>query len=165
MNRKRGRRSTRRDAAELAAEIQAAIVKWDALSPEEKMRAGSRDLHSTPGPRESEPRQRDHVDSSDLTPKGSRHPGCLDGFRAAFPLGRVSRVDLHHFCGQLRDKTGSLRVVQCPTAGGDSAGPSVADLAVTGTLSPLIERRLPVVPGEVAQKPHCPRRSGVLITR
>jgi hypothetical protein len=67
MARKRGRRSTRRDAAELQAEIQAAIVKWDALSPEEKMRAGSRDLHSTPGPRKSEPRQRDHMDSSDLT--------------------------------------------------------------------------------------------------
>jgi hypothetical protein len=66
MNRKRGRRSTRRDMAELQAEIRASIVKWDALSPEEKMRAGSRDLHSTPGPRESEPR-RDHMDSSDLT--------------------------------------------------------------------------------------------------
>jgi hypothetical protein len=48
MNRKRGRRSTRRDMAELQAEIRASIVKWDALSPEEKMRAGSRDMHSTP---------------------------------------------------------------------------------------------------------------------
>jgi hypothetical protein len=27
-----------------------ARLKWDALSPEEKMKAGSRDLHSTPGP-------------------------------------------------------------------------------------------------------------------
>jgi hypothetical protein len=54
MARKRGRRSTRRDAAELQAEIQAAIVKWDALSPEEKMRAGSRDMHSTPDFRKRE---------------------------------------------------------------------------------------------------------------
>jgi hypothetical protein len=67
MARKGGRRSTRRDAAELQAEIQASIVKWDTLTPEEKMRAGSRDMHSTPGPRKSEPRQRDHMDSSDLT--------------------------------------------------------------------------------------------------
>ncbi len=63
MVRRRGRRSTRRDAAELQAEIQAAIVKWDALTPEEKMRAGSRDMHSTPGPRKSER----PMDSSKLT--------------------------------------------------------------------------------------------------
>ena len=48
MNRKRGRRSTRRDMDELQAEIHEARLKWDALSPEEKMKAGSRDLHSTP---------------------------------------------------------------------------------------------------------------------
>jgi hypothetical protein len=51
---KRGRRSTRRDMAELQAEIHEARLKWDALTPEEKMRAGSRDMHSTPGPRRAQ---------------------------------------------------------------------------------------------------------------
>jgi hypothetical protein len=67
MARRRGRRSTRRDAAELQAEIQAARLKWEALPLEERMKAGQRDWHSTPGPRTTEPRQRDHMDSSDLT--------------------------------------------------------------------------------------------------
>jgi hypothetical protein len=51
MNRKRGRRSTRRNMDELIAEIREARLKWEALSPEERMRAGQGGLHSTPGPR------------------------------------------------------------------------------------------------------------------
>jgi hypothetical protein len=64
MARRRGRRSTRRDAAELQAEIQEARLKWEALPLEERMKAGQRDWHSTPGPR-----KRDHMDSSDLAPE------------------------------------------------------------------------------------------------
>ncbi|HEV8067236.1 MAG TPA: hypothetical protein VGP76_05845 [Planctomycetaceae bacterium] len=51
MNRKRGRRSTRRDMAELVAEIQEATKEWNALPLEERMRAGQKHWHSTPGPR------------------------------------------------------------------------------------------------------------------
>jgi len=45
MNRKRGRRSTLREAT----------VKWNALPLEERMRAGQRDLHSTPDFRREQP--------------------------------------------------------------------------------------------------------------
>jgi hypothetical protein len=43
------RRRSRSEMAKLVAEIHEARLKWDALSPEEKMKAGSRNLHSTPG--------------------------------------------------------------------------------------------------------------------
>jgi hypothetical protein len=48
MNRRRGRRSTRRDGEELRAEIHAARLKWESMSLEERIEAGRRDWHSTP---------------------------------------------------------------------------------------------------------------------
>ncbi len=54
MNHKRGRRSTRRDIEELQAKIHKARVEREALSPEERTKAGQRDWHSTPGPRKEQ---------------------------------------------------------------------------------------------------------------
>ena len=48
MNRKRGRRSTRLDIAELIAEIRQVRIEWDALPLEERVRRGRGDGHSTP---------------------------------------------------------------------------------------------------------------------
>jgi hypothetical protein len=48
MNRRRGRRSTRRDIDELIAEIRQARIEWDALPLEERIRRGRGDGHSTP---------------------------------------------------------------------------------------------------------------------
>jgi len=48
MNRKRGRRSTRREMDELIAEIRQAIKEWEALPLEERIRRGQRGWHSTP---------------------------------------------------------------------------------------------------------------------
>jgi hypothetical protein len=55
MNRKRGRRSTRRDMDELIAEIREATKEWNALPLEERIRRGRGDMHSTPDFRGEQP--------------------------------------------------------------------------------------------------------------
>jgi hypothetical protein len=48
MNRRRGRRSTRRDMEELQAEIRQARLEWEARPLEERIRRGRGGGHSTP---------------------------------------------------------------------------------------------------------------------